>query len=90
MVNNFIYNVASEKVKSSNSSKKPSRFTMNFYQSAPRHAITSVDADNLYEEIPHASNKIMDEEDYDHLCFEREPPNNDGYFKKFTMRKFDE
>lgn len=78
------------KDKSINNNKNPTRFTMNFYQKSPRAAMTTdVAIDNTYEEIPHASKKVV-EQDYDHLNFNRASQNNDNYFKEFVMRKFND
>lgn len=88
---NSLYNVRSGKVKSINSNETSTRFTMNFYQKAPRapKAATVVVSDNLYEEIPNAT-KNVEEADYDHLNFHRESQKNDKYFKQFVTRQFHE
>lgn len=83
----------SGKVKVINSDEKSTRFTMNFYQKAPRapkavNVVVNV-SDNLYEEIPNATKKA-EEQDYDHLNFNRESQKNDKYFKQFVRRQFHE
>lgn len=63
---------------------------MNFYQKSPRAAMTpDVAIDNTYEEIPHTS-KIVVEQDYDHLNFNRVSQKNDNYSRQFVMREFND
>lgn len=63
---------------------------MNFYQKAPRASkAATVMSDNLYEEIPNPT-KRTEEQDYDHLNFNRESQKNDNFFKQFVMRQFQE